>query len=76
VINAWFLFQYINETYIFVGENVEICAKQMPPVSLPACTDKKLQLQSHIFLAASSYTVLYGEIFAHFIIYKEALPHI
>jgi hypothetical protein len=27
--------------YMFVGENVEICAKQMPPVSLPACTDKK-----------------------------------
>jgi hypothetical protein len=26
-VNAWFLFQYINKTYIFVGENVEICGK-------------------------------------------------
>jgi hypothetical protein len=56
-----FLFQYINKTYIFVGENAEICAKQMLPVSLPACTDKNKikcssykrkfrveQLQSHI----------------------------
>jgi hypothetical protein len=55
-----------------------------PPV--PAHTDKK---ENQIFLiyteiqygaVAKSYMtnglLIYGEIFAHFLIYKEALPHI